>query len=209
MSHLGKLQTNYTTDDSQNYLMLREPKKAYYISQKEIDYDLANNPDKKGAGEQDFEDLFAAQMGGNERNQSRTQVIAGNDKFMDEERKEDLVRKTIIKKKQTKAVESNINQAKGLMNIGDDKMLDLDSIKSAEKYKSNMQKAIIKRQKEIISKIRATFNPLQCLQFEVNKDTKIVDQLQKFTFDAWWQYEVVGTKFELQTNPIEQSILNS
>jgi len=32
MSHLGKLQTNYTTDDSQNYLMLREPKKAYYIS---------------------------------------------------------------------------------------------------------------------------------------------------------------------------------
>jgi hypothetical protein len=38
-------------------------------------------------------------MGGNERNQSRTQVIAGNDKFMDEERKEDLVRKTQIKKK--------------------------------------------------------------------------------------------------------------
>jgi len=40
------LTTHYTTDDTQNYLMLREPKKAYYISQTEIDYDNVNNPDK-------------------------------------------------------------------------------------------------------------------------------------------------------------------
>ena len=76
-------------------------------------------------------------------------------------------------------------------------LLDLDQVKSAEKYKENMKKAIIKRQCEIISKIRSTFNPLQCLQFETNKAVKIVDQLQKFTFDAEWQYEIVGSKFEL------------
>jgi len=33
-------------------------------------------------------------MQGGDRNISRSQVVGGNDKFMDEERKEDLVRKT-------------------------------------------------------------------------------------------------------------------
>lgn len=36
--------------------MLREPKKAYWISQKELDFDEEN---KEKDNEQDFDDLFA------------------------------------------------------------------------------------------------------------------------------------------------------
>lgn len=43
------------------------------------------------------------------------------------------------------------------------KHVDLDKLKAYEKLKTMMSAAIVKRQVEIIKKIRATFNPLQCL----------------------------------------------
>lgn len=56
ISHLGKPQSVQSLDDAHAYLMLREPKKAYWISQKELDFDEEN---KEKDNEQDFDDLFA------------------------------------------------------------------------------------------------------------------------------------------------------
>jgi hypothetical protein len=63
-------------------------------------------------------------MQGGDRNISRSQVVGGNDKFMDEERKEDLVRKTQIKVQKAKAVKTNISDVKGAVMQRD--LLDLD-----------------------------------------------------------------------------------
>ena len=42
MSHLGKTNKVQNLDDSNGYLMLREPKKAYWVSQRELDFDDVN-----------------------------------------------------------------------------------------------------------------------------------------------------------------------
>ena len=62
MSHLGKTNSIPSTDDSQGYLMLRAPKKAYYISQKEYDNDDFFNNKTQSSEKDDFDNMFARQL---------------------------------------------------------------------------------------------------------------------------------------------------
>lgn len=51
-----------------------------------------------------------------------------------------------------------------------------------------------------MAKIRAKFEPMQCLQavpdLKVDKKDKVAHFDNKWVFDAQWTFEIVGRKFE-------------
>jgi hypothetical protein len=121
--------------------MLREPKKAYWVSQRELDFDTEKTEENL---DQDFDDMFFQQNSrGNDKEHTRSQIVAPGSKFIDEERKDDLIRKTQIKHTQKKVV-STLSQTQGLMltDFASMSAIDFESEEKVEKYKQRMLAAI-------------------------------------------------------------------
>jgi hypothetical protein len=61
----------------------------------------------------------------------------------------------------------------------------------------------------VISKIRAVFNPLQCIALAGDSLIDKTKTRKQYNFDAIWTFEIVGHKFEQQTNPLAMGVFNS
>lgn len=64
-------------------------------------------------------------------------------------------------------------------------------------------------QEKYVNRIKAYFNPLNILQLDkaVHRKTTIKSQLGEF--DAIWQFEISGRKFEQVENPLKIGVLES
>ncbi len=72
-----------------------------------------------------------------------------------------------------------------------------------------MKIAKLQDQQTVISKIRAVFNPLQCIALAGDSLIDKTKTRKQYNFDAIWTFEIVGHKFEQQTNPLAMGVFNS
>lgn len=72
VSHLGQTSAMPATDDTQGYMMLRRPKKAYWVSQKELDFDNSDLLNSNKNDEKVLDDFFNYNNFDNRRDTSMT-----------------------------------------------------------------------------------------------------------------------------------------
>lgn len=94
--------------------------------------------------------------------------------------------------------------------------LDLDATTQKHQYMMEMMKSKFLEQAKTVQKIRSRFNPLQCIQQQIDLSKKSsvdidskVANWNKNHFDAIWTFEIVGRKFEQHVNPLEVGVFSS
>lgn len=153
--------------------MLRRPRKAYWVSQKELDYENSDaNIQKK---EDALDDFFDVGIDDGRRGTGRGSVSQKLED-MDPDRKRETLNKAAVKNT-TSEVKTNINNMKHLR-VEASGGLDLDATKEKQNYIHQMLVDKQLRQKQLIAKIRAKFEPMQCLQavadLKIDKKDKVV-----------------------------------
>lgn len=121
------------TDDVQGYMMLRRPRKAYWVSQKELSYE---NSDANTQNREDALDDFFEIGNDSGLRRSTGTSLAQKLEEMDPDRKRETLNKAAVKNT-TSNVKTNIGDIKTLREKGVGG-LDLDAAKEKQNYIQQM-----------------------------------------------------------------------